>query len=105
MSGFTGKEEYVHAVAVPVNDVHVVGVQPSAPSVSVPQSNTGNVQGFQNEGGAREFLSMQGFPQGLQDTFVESLRKIPLRFFIVDDSGSMSSNDGKRIVVSGGKKA
>ena len=103
MSSFTGKEEYVQAVAVPVNDVHVVGVQPTAPSVSLPNNN--NVQGFQNEGGAREFLSMQGFPQGLQDTFVESLRKIPLRFFIVDDSGSMSSNDGKRIVVSGGKKA
>lgn len=95
-----------HAVAV--NDVHIhvqgYAADPSAPmnpgylpSASLPQ--------FQNEGGAREFLQTQGFPKGLQDAFVDNLSKIPLRFFIIDDSGSMAINDGKRIVISGGKKA
>lgn len=90
------------AQAIPVDDsllhVQAVAAQPSAPvQQALPQ--------FQNEGGAREFLSTHGFPSGLQDAFVESLTKLPLRFFILDDSGSMATNDGKRIVVSGGKKA
>jgi hypothetical protein len=60
---------------------------------------------FQNEEGAKEFLASQGFPIGLQDAFIASLSKLPLRFFIVDDSGSMSNNDGRKIVTTGGKKA
>eukprot|EP01032_Pedospumella_encystans_P030262 gene30262-34154_t len=95
-----------HAVAV--NDVHIhvqgYATDPSAPTNPnyVPANS---LPQFQNEGGAREFLQAQGFPKGLQDSFIESLSKIPLRFFILDDSGSMATNDGKRIVVSGGKKA
>jgi len=95
-----------HAVAI--DDVHIqvqgYAAEPTAPAnpnyvppTTLPQ--------FQNEGGAREFLQGQGFPQGLQDSFIETLGKIPLRFFILDDSGSMAMNDGKRIVVSNGKKA
>lgn len=58
-----------------------------------------------NEGGAREFLTAQKWPIGLQDTLVEGLHKVPIRFFICDDSGSMGTNDGNRIVSTGkGKK-
>lgn len=92
------------AQAIPIDasvvHAHAVAAEPSAPSAperpALPQ--------FQNEGGAREFLSTHGFPLGLQDAFVDSLTKLPLRFFILDDSGSMATNDGKRIIVSGGKK-
>jgi hypothetical protein len=107
MSKFmTSSDGVVHAV--PVNDaqfhVHAVPAEPAGPGnhqYSQPQS----MPQFENEGGAREFLNGLGFPQGLQDAFIDSLRKLPLRFFILDDSGSMATNDGKRIVVSQGKKA
>lgn len=44
---------------------------------------------------------VHGWPQGLVSTFIKGCKKIPIRFFVVDDSGSMSTNDGKRIVHSG----
>ena len=43
----------------------------------------------QNEAGAREFLSRHLWPSGLRDALIKSCKKLPLRFFIVDDSGSM----------------
>ena len=95
-----------HAVAI--NDVHIqvqgYAAEPTAP-INPNYVSASTLPQFQNEGGAREFLQGQGFPQGLQDSFIETLVKIPLRFFILDDSGSMAMNDGKRIVVSNGKKA
>eukprot|EP00600_Ochromonadales_sp_CCMP1393_P002840 CAMPEP_0174987736 /NCGR_PEP_ID=MMETSP0004_2-20121128/19719_1 /TAXON_ID=420556 /ORGANISM="Ochromonas sp., Strain CCMP1393" /LENGTH=376 /DNA_ID=CAMNT_0016240841 /DNA_START=180 /DNA_END=1310 /DNA_ORIENTATION=- len=57
---------------------------------------------FENEEGAREFLSMHRFPLGLQNSFIESLSRLPMRYIIIDDSGSMSGNDGKRIVRKSG---
>lgn len=56
-----------------------------------------------NEGGARELLCLHQWPVGLQDTLISNLKRIPFRFFICDDSGSMSSNDGKKLVEYGGK--
>ena len=53
----------------------------------------------------RRLLSTHGWPGGLQETFLRSCRKIPIRFFIVDDSGSMSANDGRKIVRQGPGKA
>ncbi len=53
-----------------------------------------------NEGGAREFLMSNKWPAGLQDTFIKSLNNIGFRFFIVDNSGSMSTQDG--VYVSAG---
>ena len=53
----------------------------------------------------RRLLSSHGWPSGLQETFFRSCRKIPIRFFIVDDSGSMSTNDGRKIVRQGPGKA
>ena len=42
-----------------------------------------------DEAAAREYLSRCEWPLGLQDTFIRNLSKIPLRFFICDDSGSV----------------
>jgi hypothetical protein len=111
MSKSLPDDTVVHAVAVDSAQFHVeaVAAEPSAPVnpnyVPQQQDQQTAVDLFQNEGGAREFLSSQGFPPGLQDCFVDSLKKLPLRFFILDDSGSMATNDGKRIVISQGKKA
>lgn len=49
--------------------------------------------------GAREFLSANKWPLGLQDTFVQNLSLISMRFFICDDSGSMMANDGHKLLV------
>ena len=43
-----------------------------------------------NEDGAREFLSGLDWPRGLQDIFIRNLKRIPIRFFVCDDSGSVS---------------
>ena len=53
-------------------------------------ATTINNQQF-DEGAAREFLSNHPYdwPVGLQDTFINSLSKFPIRFFICDDSGSV----------------
>ena len=57
------------------------------------------------EGPARALLSSQSWPGGMQETFFRCCKKMPIRFFIVDDSGSMSTNDGKKIVRAGPGKA
>lgn len=51
----------------------------------------------------KSFLTKNGWPSGLQEAVIKSCRKIPVRFYIVDDSGSMISNDGRRVMTHGGK--
>eukprot|EP01038_Epipyxis_sp_PR26KG_P015297 gene15297-20605_t len=55
-----------------------------------------------NEAGARSFLSQFRWPTGLQDAFIKNLQRVPFRFFICDDSGSMMANDGHRLVGNSG---
>lgn len=45
-----------------------------------------------NEESARDYLSAypNNWPRGLQDIYAKSQSKIPIRFIIVDDSGSVS---------------
>jgi hypothetical protein len=57
-----------------------------------------------NEGGAREFLSQNAWPVGLQDNFVKNLPTIAFRYFICDDSGSMTILDGSVILGTPGDK-
>ena len=44
-------------------------------------------------------LNNEGWPKGLQESLINSCAKYPFRFFIIDDSGSMQTNDGHRIVL------
>ena len=81
---------------IPTANVISLTTCASAPPDSLFSSNL--AQTF-NDGVAREFLSSQGWPTGLQDTFVYNLHKIAFRFFICDDSGSMATNDGHKLVV------
>lgn len=50
-----------------------------------------------------EYLTMNRWPKGLQLAVMKSCKRIPLRFFIVDDSGSMTINDGRRVLVTSDK--
>ena len=52
---------------------------------------------------ARQYLTDQNWPVGLQEAMIKSCLKMPVRFFICDDSGSMLTNDGHRIVGSKNK--
>ena len=46
-------------------------------------------------------LNSQGWPRGLTNAVVESTKTFPLRFIVVDNSGSMQHADGKRLVKNG----
>ena len=80
--GGVGNVPIVMASAVPIDS----SAPPALPRV--------------DEVAAREYLSSVHWPKGLQDTFIRNLDRIPMRFFICDDSGSMSIEDGHRLIKS-----
>jgi hypothetical protein len=49
--------------------------------------------------GAREFLKPQQWPDGMVNFLVKNTAQLPFRFFICDDSGSMATNDGNRLIT------
>ena len=51
-----------------------------------------------DEEGARNFLRSCHWSHGLQSSLLASCNKYPIRFYIIDDSGSMNTLDGHRIV-------
>lgn len=52
------------------------------------------------------FLQSVGMPDGLNEAFLKSGEDFPLRIWVVDNSGSMQTVDGKRIVFGpGGREA
>jgi len=55
------------------------------------------------ETGTAYLKQHHNWPNGMCKSILKGVRKIPIRFFIVDDSGSMSTNDGNRIVRAGAK--
>ncbi len=69
---------------------------PPGYSASLPLANL-------NDEAARRYLAASTFPVGFQTLLLEECVKIPLRFFICDDSGSMYESDGQLLVVSGTK--
>ncbi len=54
-----------------------------------------------NEAAGSDFLSKHHWPPGLINVLLKNIKKIPVRFFIVDNSGSMATADGQHLVVSG----
>ena len=47
---------------------------------------------------ASAYLNTLGFPPGIVGEFEKAVKEIPLRIWIVDNSGSMATTDGKRLV-------
>ena len=58
---------------------------------------------FDYSAAIRDYLSRSSWPKGLQNVFINGFNTIPTRFIICDDSGSMISNDGHRVVKDGAK--
>lgn len=48
------------------------------------------------ETGMRNFLGGHNWPNGLQDAVISTVKKMPVRFVICDDSGSMMTSDGAK---------
>jgi len=95
----TAQPIYVEATAPPPPSAPGVA-GPSAPSSAPLHRGLQNIIGhhsFVNSGGARELLTRHRWPIGLQEAFVRNLARVPVRYFICDDSGSMSTSDGKRL--------
>jgi len=63
-------------------------------SVSLPAGNKGDT-----------YISSLGLPAGLANEFKKTLSVFPSRTWIIDNSGSMATHDGHRIISSGGKVA
>lgn len=59
-----------------------------------------HIDGFtmDKEASAREYLTAWNWPQGLQSSLLKSIVNNPVRFFIIDDSGSMASADGHKLI-------
>jgi hypothetical protein len=93
----------INEPALPPVQAYAVGGSAEASPTSMYLENMDfrNFEKQINEVGAKAFLDSQGWPKGLQNSFLKSTRKIPIRFFICDNSGSMIANDGHKQV--GGK--
>ena len=60
-------------------------------------SNTINING------AKQYLTEAQWPVGLQEALLNQMARLPIRFIILDDSGSMSASDGARLIANGNK--
>ena len=47
-----------------------------------------------NDAAVRSFLKKNDWPKGLIEALLRDINRVPVRFFIIDDSGSMNSKDG-----------
>lgn len=78
----------IYAQAMPTNQQQ----QESPQYISAVGSNV------LNEVACREYLTTHYWPPGLIDLFLKSLQRVPIRYFICDDSGSMAIDDGKKVL-------
>jgi hypothetical protein len=103
MASYHANPVVVEAYAVPYTAAPLQSI-PSAPAIDTSSSpgiphipsfhaaNTFNVEA------AKQFLAEHHWPLGLQESFANNLKKVAVRYFICDDSGSMAANDGHRLI-------
>ena len=89
--------------AMPVAAVVSSSAAPSAPMVAEVLEATVVGAGPPVEEKLRR-LGAMGLPPGICDCFVESGEQFGARFWIIDNSGSMQTQDGKRLVAAGARR-
>jgi len=55
-----------------------------------------------NKENVKHYLTGYGWPPGLQETCINSFTLFPIRYFVIDDSGSMNTSDGHRLLQTSG---
>ncbi len=93
-------EHVVEAYVLPFEEEerhHPSGTKPSPSVERLLKVNQNKI----NIPAIKQYLSSCKWPTGLQETFILNLQKIPVRFFICDDSGSMNTDDGHRLYTNG----
>eukprot|EP00629_Pelagomonadales_sp_RCC1024_P012200 CAMPEP_0119271176 /NCGR_PEP_ID=MMETSP1329-20130426/7866_1 /TAXON_ID=114041 /ORGANISM="Genus nov. species nov., Strain RCC1024" /LENGTH=376 /DNA_ID=CAMNT_0007271219 /DNA_START=149 /DNA_END=1276 /DNA_ORIENTATION=+ len=88
------------APSAPVAEATVVGVDNAPPLPTVARARSaerGDAEGIRA-------VENMGMPRGLAEQFVRSTKDFSYRFWIIDNSGSMGTTDGKRIVNNGGRE-
>lgn len=97
--------------AVVVGKIEEVAISPSRKKAKPTFANMKNPDSVSDrsllrppdEKGAKEFLRKHHWPSGLIDALIKSCKKIAVRYIITDDSGSMMTNDGHRLIGVGTK--
>ena len=87
---------YPVAKAVPVGAGGGGSVQ--AHAAPIPTGGGAFLHDGIREDAARDYLNNLGWPSGMIDEMIRNIKDTPYRFFIIDDSGSMSANDGNRLM-------
>ena len=80
------------------DEVRAVGIDGSNKSAS-----TAIAQDGLDKAAAKTFLTAHDWPKGLQESFLENLENIAVRYFICDDSSSMNTEDGTKLLKVGKK--
>jgi hypothetical protein len=75
-------------------NLSAVSIRQCAPVASPTDTRLGGI----NVVGAKQFLSQNKWPVGLQNSFIDSCSKYPVHFFLLDNSGSMATFDVHRLV-------
>lgn len=88
------------AVAVPVDDSKFNNC--TEQDIVVPGTGTAD-SNFKDTAIIFEELNKQGFSKGLIDSLIRNTVSFPLRIWVIDNSGSMRSTDGQRIVAGSSK--
>eukprot|EP01040_Poterioochromonas_malhamensis_P013673 gene13673-15070_t len=89
-------EHVVEAYALPIEyeeHYHQSGTKPLPNAEHLLKINHNKI----NIPGIKQYLTSCKWPAGLQETLILNLLKMPVRFFICDDSGSMNTDDDHRL--------
>jgi len=99
------------SIDVEANEITLLekpSIQKSPKRIIQQDNEIGNIESILNtqinEEAVTQFLKDNEWKPGLISAFIKSMKKIPIRFFITDDSGSMLTNDGHRSIRLNGSK-
>ena len=81
----------IHVEAYAVNEGHL---EASAPVAHQTTHVEAQIQVGENHAGLKNYLTSQHWPPGLQEVFIKNVLRVGERYFLIDDSGSMTSVDG-----------